>query len=60
MKHLYSFACTTIGQSHIISKKPCQDYSSFFENDTMNIAVVSDGHGSSNFTRSEKGSQFAC
>ena len=60
MKHLYSFACTTIGQSHIISKKPCQDYSAYFEDSDMSIAVVSDGHGSSNFTRSERGSKFAC
>lgn len=60
MNNLYSFSCTELGQSHILSKKPCQDYSSYFENSQMNIAVVSDGHGSSNFTRSDRGSKFAC
>lgn len=60
MKDYYSFARTSIGFSHISSHKPCQDYSATFENDAASVIVVSDGHGSSNFTRSERGSRFAC
>ena len=60
MKDYYSFARTSIGFSHISSRKPCQDCSMQFENDIASVIVVSDGHGSSNFTRSDRGSQFAC
>ena len=60
MKDYYSFARTSIGFSHISSKKPCQDYSLQFQNDVASVIVVSDGHGSSNFTRSDRGSKFAC
>lgn len=60
MKDYYSFARTSIGFSHISSKKPCQDYSIQFQNDVASVIVVSDGHGSSNFTRSDRGSRFAC
>ena len=60
MKEYYSFARTSIGYSHISSKKPCQDCSATFENDIASIIVVSDGHGSNNFTRSDRGSKFAC
>lgn len=60
MKDYYSFARTSIGFSHISSKKPCQDYSATFENDIASVIVVSDGHGSNNFTRSDQGSKFAC
>lgn len=60
MKDYYSFARTSIGFSHISSQKPCQDYSLQFQNDVASVIVVSDGHGSSNFTRSDRGSKFAC
>ena len=60
MKDYYSFARTSIGFSHIASQKPCQDYSASFQNDTAAVIVVSDGHGSSNFTRSDRGSKYAC
>ena len=60
MKEYCSFARTSIGFSHISSKKPCQDYSLQFQNDIASVIVVSDGHGSSNFTRSDRGSKFAC
>ncbi len=60
MKDYFSFAHTSIGFSHIASKKVCQDYSMHLQNDVASVAVVSDGHGSSNFTRSDRGSKFAC
>lgn len=60
MKDFYSFARTSMGFSHISSGKPCQDYSIKFENNIASVIVVSDGHGSANFTRSDRGSRFAC
>lgn len=60
MKDYYSFARTSIGFSHISSQKPCQDYSVHFQNDIASVIIVSDGHGSANFTRSDRGSKFAC
>ena len=41
MKDYYSFARTSIGFSHISSKKPCQDYSLQFQNDVASVIVVS-------------------
>lgn len=60
MKDYYSFACTHLGFSHLSSKKPCQDYSMHMTGDDWSVAIVSDGHGSANFTRSDRGSRFAC
>lgn len=60
MKEWVSFAHTSIGFSHIASNKVCQDYSRHHQDDTAVIAVVSDGHGSDNFTRSDRGSKYAC
>ncbi len=60
MKGFYTFSFSSIGYSHITANKVCQDYSASFQNDTAAIAVVSDGHGSANFTRSDRGSRFAC
>lgn len=60
MKNYASFARTSIGFSHISSQKPCQDYSATYEDDRASVIVVSDGHGSDNFTRSHLGAQFAC
>lgn len=60
MKDYYSFACTSIGYSHIGSGKVCQDYSLYYQGDMFSVIVVSDGHGSSDFTRSDRGSKYAC
>ena len=60
MKDFNSFSHTSVGYSHIASKKPCQDYSVSFEDDIASVIVVSDGHGSNNFTRSDRGSKIAC
>ena len=60
MKNYYAFAHTAIGFSHISSQKPCQDYSMYDLGDRASVIIVSDGHGSSNFTRSDRGSRFAC
>lgn len=60
MDDLYSFARTVTGRRHIDVKKPCQDHSAVYEDHYMSIAVVSDGHGGDEFTRSEFGAQLAC
>lgn len=67
-RSLFTFNCTIIGESHIKSKKVCQDFS-FSKVDFLNvnnsinqcsIAIVADGHGSSDYFRSGTGSKFAC
>lgn len=60
MKDYFAFAHTNIGFSHIASQKVCQDYSMKDQDKIASIIVVSDGHGSANFTRSDRGSRFAC
>lgn len=60
MKDYYSFAQTSIGFSHIAAQKVCQDCSMYDSSDDFSVIVVSDGHGSDNFTRSDRGSRFAC
>lgn len=60
MKDYTAFSFTSIGYSHITAKKVCQDSSSWYQDEIASIIVVSDGHGSANFTRSDRGSRFAC
>lgn len=58
---LFSFAATETGYNHIKAKpsKVCEDASGFYDDDQMHICVVSDGHGSDNYPRTDRGSQFA-
>lgn len=55
------FNVTRLGASHIKHNKPCQDASySWYNNDnTVQIAIVCDGHGGDTYVRSDKGSQLA-
>ncbi|MDC2009058.1 protein phosphatase 2C domain-containing protein [Bacteroides thetaiotaomicron] len=48
------------GASHKDSGLPCQDYSISQSFDRGSIIVVSDGHGSKTYVRSQVGSKFAC
>ena len=55
------------GASHIKNNTVCQDYSTAFFNkekwqprDRYAVAIVCDGHGSSDYFRSDVGSQLAC
>lgn len=65
---LLVFNHTVVGSSHTKADKPCQDYSfAEFNPDEFSkikkkyaIAVVADGHGSSDYFRSDRGSQMAC
>ncbi len=49
------------GASHNGTGKVCQDYafSRFRAKDFYAVAIVSDGHGSSDYFRSDRGSKFA-
>jgi serine/threonine protein phosphatase PrpC len=59
MEGYRSFAVTVQGGSHIKSGTVCQDASNFYNDESVSIAVVADGHGDSNCFRSDKGSKFA-
>lgn len=60
MEQFYSFACSHIGSSHQKSGTVLQDASASFDRERYCLIAVSDGHGSANFTRSDRGAQFAC
>jgi hypothetical protein len=51
---------TCIGASHIAGNKVCQDYSMAINQEGLCVAVVSDGHGSERYFRSDKGAEIAC
>lgn len=55
-----TFNKTVIGASHISSNKPCQDYSISEQTDDYSLIIVSDGHGSDTYVRSDRGSRIAC
>ena len=56
---MLTFNHTCIGASHLASGKPCQDASYCETSDRMSIAIVSDGHGGANHSRSDVGAQLA-
>lgn len=49
-----------IGNSHVQSGMLCEDYSSAYSDDQVNIIVISDGHGDKNCFRSDRGARYAC
>lgn len=54
------FNLTRLGESHVKSGKPCQDYSlSWQSEDGVSVAIVCDGHGGSTYVRSDVGSRLA-
>ena len=55
----YIFNHTCIGASHIKKGIPCQDYSYSSSDDKCEIIIVSDGHGSDKYFRSDRGSRLA-
>jgi len=59
MKGYKSFAVTVQGGSHIKSGAVCQDASNRYDDESVTIAVVADGHGDSSCFRSDRGSKFA-
>ena len=59
MQGYRSFAVTVQGGSHIKSGTVCQDASNFYDDESVSIAVVADGHGDSSCFRSDMGAKFA-
>jgi len=59
MEGYRSFAVTVQGGSHIKSGLVCQDASNFYNDESVSIAVVADGHGDSNCFRSDRGAMYA-
>ena len=55
----YAFDLRCEGASHKKQNKGCQDYSFHVQEDSYSAAIVCDGHGGSDYVRSDKGSQFA-
>lgn len=53
-------AITCIGESHIKQGTVCQDSSLCYQAENYRMIVVSDGHGSASFPRSDRGSRLAC
>ena len=59
-KHMTEyFNITSIGYSHLRSKKVCQDFSSSYSDVERTVITACDGHGSDVYIRSHKGSKFA-
>lgn len=56
---LFAFSATEVGYNHTKSGKVCEDASDYYDDGKLHICVVSDGHGSDNYPRTDKGSRFA-
>lgn len=58
---IFSFSATETGYNHIKAEpsKVCEDASDFYDDGKMHICVVADGHGSDNYPRTDRGSQYA-
>jgi serine/threonine protein phosphatase PrpC len=54
-----TFCATETGISHSKHDKKCQDYSEHYDDETVAIAVLADGHGSEDCFRSARGAEFA-
>lgn len=54
-----SFSHRTKGASHHKENLPCQDAAKHYDSDKMAIAIIADGHGSSQYFRSDVGSRIA-
>jgi hypothetical protein len=59
---LSTYNKSELGYSHIKENKICQDYSLNYSapDKSLFVAIVSDGHGSKTYCRSDRGSRFAC
>lgn len=55
----FSFSATVTGYNHLKINKVCEDSSGFYDDDSMHICVVADGHGSDNYPRTDRGSKLA-
>ena len=53
------FTKTSIGYSHILSGRRCQDFSASYSDEERTIVTACDGHGSDVYFRSHLGAKFA-
>lgn len=60
MQNIRTFHAATIGMSHVKKNMSCQDAASSFEDleNGIYIGAVSDGHGSKDYFRSDRGSKL--
>ena len=59
MRKFRQFAATAQGTKYLDKDRNCQDYSCAADFDNVQIIAVADGHGGSNYFRSETGSKLA-
>ncbi len=59
MNKFRKFAATSQGTKYLSKGWACQDYSGALDFDSVQIIAVADGHGGSNYFRSEIGSKLA-
>lgn len=59
MERYSSFACTSIGASHLMRGMVCQDFSLAEDNEDFSFAATADGHGSLCYLRTDRGSRYA-
>ena len=59
MSNMFTFSATEVGYNHVKVDKVCEDASGYYDDDKMHICVVADGHGSDNYPRTDRGSEFA-
>ena len=59
MKHFHLFAESVCNIEHLEKDFPCQDSSGTLEFDNVQVIAVADGHGGSNYFRSQIGSKLA-
>lgn len=59
MKNIIADNFTSIGANHIKAQKVCEDFSGSYVDEAMCICVIADGHGSDNYPRTERGSNYA-
>ena len=57
----FSFSATETGYNHIKAEpsKVCEDASGNYDDESMTVCVVADGHGSDNYQRTDRGSKYA-
>ena len=60
MEGFFAFSLSQQGKTHVDRGVVCQDYSDTFSDESNAVIAVSDGHGSENFVRSDRGSKYAC
>lgn len=60
MEGFFAFSLSQQGKTHVDRGIVCQDYSDTFSDERCAVIAVSDGHGSENFVRSDRGSKYAC